>query len=196
MAGSDEAQLEEYFEELRERIKTPAALSPTQGDPLFYFVYPPAHTLTVRRLWPSWKARLINQDGLHVEELSLADTLWSVVESDPARWDELQEYEPDFTVEEMNGAIRDLLVGDNAFVQRIAKHVTAARPGSVLFLTDVELLHPYYRTRFIESHLNNKVTVPTVLFYPGLRVGEYGLRFLGFYPEDSGYRSPVIGGLV
>jgi hypothetical protein len=196
MPGSDEAQLDEYFEDLRQRIKTPAALSPTQGDPIFYFVYPPQQTLTVRRLWPGWKARLIHQDGLTVEELSLADVLWAVVDEAPAQWAELLEWEASFSTEDLNGAIRDLLVNDNALVRRVAERVTAARPGVVLFLTDVELLHPYFRTRFIESYLNNKVAVPTVLFYPGLRVGEYGLRFLGFYPEDSGYRSPVIGGLT
>jgi hypothetical protein len=192
----DEAQLDEYFEELRHRIRTPGGLSPTQGDPLFYFVYPPEQTLTVRRLWPGWKSRLINEDGLQVEELSLADLLWSVVDATPMQWAELLELEASFSTEAMNGAIRDLLVSENTFVRRVAAHVTAECPGTILFLLDVELLHPYFRTRFIESYLNNKVTIPTVFFYPGLRVGEYGLRFLGFYPEDSGYRSPVFGGLA
>ena len=37
--------------------------------------------------------------------------------------------------------------------------------------------------------------VPTVVFYPGRRSGQFGLHFLGFYPEDGNYRATLIGGL-
>jgi hypothetical protein len=38
------------------------------------------------------------------------------------------------------------------------------------------------------------VRVPTVIFYPGARSGQYGLHFLGFYPVDGNYRSTLLGG--
>ena len=80
-------------------------------------------------------------------------------------------------------------------VERVAERVMTSREHTVLFITDVELLHPYFRSRVIENYLNNKVQIPTVFFYPGRRTGQYGLHFLEFYPEDPGYRSTLIGGL-
>ncbi len=38
------------------------------------------------------------------------------------------------------------------------------------------------------------VAAPSVLFYPGTRIGQFGLCFLGFYAEDPNDRSSIIGG--
>jgi hypothetical protein len=57
------------------------------------------------------------------------------------------------------------------------------------------MLHPYFRARILESILHDRIKVPTVIFYPGRRSGQYGLHFLGFYPEDGNYRATLIGGL-
>jgi hypothetical protein len=40
------------------------------------------------------------------------------------------------------------------------------------------MLHPYFRVRAIESALHDRVSVPTVVFYPGRRVGQFGLSSL------------------
>jgi hypothetical protein len=65
----------------------------------------------------------------------------------------------------------------------------------VILLTEAELLHPWFRTRAIESRLHDRVKTPTVIFYPGERSGQYGLKFLGFYPLDGNYRSTLTGGI-
>jgi len=57
------------------------------------------------------------------------------------------------------------------------------------------MLHPYFRARVLEGVLHDRVKVPTVVFYPGRRSGQFGLHFLGFYPEDGNYRATLIGGL-
>ena len=75
------------------------------------------------------------------------------------------------------------------------ERIAAGGDKAVVLLTGCELLHPYYRTRAIESALVGRVPHPTVILYPGRRVGQYGLHFLGFYPEDGNYRSTLIGGL-
>jgi hypothetical protein len=67
--------------------------------------------------------------------------------------------------------------------------------NTVILLTEAELLHPYYRTQFIENRLHDNVTAPVVIFYPGTRTGQYGLKFLGFHSEDGNYRSVLLGGL-
>ena len=195
MPIQDEAQLETAFEQLRQRLGDPDALNPAHSDPIFYFVYPPAQTLNVRKLLPGWIARLKNENGLGVELLSLSEIMWKLIDTS-GRWETWLELEAGADVKEMNEAMRDVLRSDNALVRQVAECVTAARESTVLFITDVELLHPYFRTRVIENYLNNKVQVPVVFFYPGRRTGQYGLHFLEFYPEDPGYRSTLIGGMA
>jgi hypothetical protein len=68
------------------------------------------------------------------------------------------------------------------------------RKQTVLFITDLEALHPYLRVGILEQKLQGKFTVPTVILYPGVRDGKSTLRFLGFYPPDGNYRSVHIGG--
>ena len=77
----------------------------------------------------------------------------------------------------------------------IAYHQKDAPENAVVLLTEAELLHPYFRTRTIESKLHDKVKKPVVIFYPGRRSGQYGLQFLDFYTVDGNYRSTLIGGL-
>ena len=75
----------------------------------------------------------------------------------------------------------------------MATYVAGPSPGRVVFLVDTGLLHPYFRVRAMESALHDRVKVPTILFYPGRRSGQYGLHFLGFYAVDGNYRSTLIG---
>ena len=190
----DETRLEADFEKLRQRLGDPDALNPAHSDPIFYFVYPPSQILTMRKLLPGWIARLRNENGLKVETLSLSEIMWELLDAS-GRWDAWLELEPEHDLDAVNEAIRDVLRAGNALVERVAERVATSRENTVLFITDVELLHPYFRSRVIENYLNNKVLIPTVFFYPGRRTGQYGLHFLEFYPEDPGYRSTLIGGL-
>jgi len=187
-------RLEADFEKLRQRLGDPDALNPAHSDPIFYFVYPPSQILTMRKLLPGWIARLRNENGLEVEILSLSEIMWELIDAS-GRWDAWLELEPEHDLDAVNEAIRDVLRAGNALVERVAERAATSRENTVLFITDVELLHPYFRSRVIENYLNNKVLIPTVFFYPGRRTGQYGLHFLEFYPEDPGYRSTLIGGL-
>jgi hypothetical protein len=128
-----------------------------------------------------------------VEQLALSQLLWTVVDQS-GRWQEWLALEPDADPGQMNEAVRDVLRG-GGFVEAVAKRISEPRPRTVVFLTDAASLHPYFRARALESNLHDRVQVPTVLFYPGHRTGQHGLRFLGFYPEDGNYRSILVGGL-
>lgn len=192
----DNSRLEDSFEELRQRLGDPDALNPAHADPLFYFVYRPSQILTVRRLLPGWIARLRNENGLEVEMLSLSEIMWDLIDAS-GRWETWLELEPESEPGEVNESIRDVLLSlAPTIMERVAQSVTVVRERTVMLVTDVELLHPYLRSRVIESHLKNKVQIPTVFFYPGRRAGQYDLYFLEIHPEDSGYRSTIIGGLA
>ena len=99
-------------------------------------------------------------------------------------------------VAEINKTLEDVLTADDLLKRRIEQKLESlrGRANTVLFISDLEALHPYLRVGVIEQKLQGKFTVPTVILYPGVRDGKTTLRFLGFYPPDGNYRSVHIGG--
>ena len=146
-----------------------------------------------------------------MEQLSAPlDTITDLKEQLEAIMDEEQEYYDNMpeslqggekgdmaqeAIDQINEAVCDVLRQGNAFVSKIINEIESTPEGTVILLTEGELLHPFFRTRTIESCLHDRVKNPTVIFYPGRRSGQYGLHFLGFYPVDGNYRSTLLGGL-
>jgi hypothetical protein len=67
----------------------------------------------------------------------------------------------------------------------------AAPTRDVLFLLRAGALYPVFRVAPIVERLMGKVTIPTVLFYPGRRVAAAGLSFMGVHDPDYGYRPKI-----
>lgn len=185
--------LDETFKELLAKVRDPNSLNPAKSDPIFYFAYPPEMMLDVKKRLPLWEAKL-KEAGFTVTRISMADLIWELVEAS-GRWDTWLELESEADPGMLNEAVRDVLRQGGALTQRISAIVEDAAENTVILLTETELLHPYFRTRTIESHLHDKVQTPTVIFYPGRRSGQYGLHFLNFYSVDGNYRSTLLGGL-
>ena len=185
--------LDDTFAELTAKLKDPDALNPAKSDPLFYFVHDPADSLSLKLKLPVWTAAL-EREGWGVRRISLSELVWKIVDRS-GRWEEWLAIEPEADPEEMNEAIRDVLRSGNVLVEAVAQHVESPGDRTLVLLTDAAMLHPYFRVRTLESGLHDRVRVPTVLFYPGRRSGQYGLHFLGFYPVDGNYRSTLVGGL-
>lgn len=184
--------LDSTFEEMRKWLKSPDALNPAKSDPLFYFVHAPEETLEVKRKLSLWTAKL-REDDKEVEIISLSALAWQIID-DSGRWEDWLEIEPEYELGEINEAVRDVLRSENALAEAVAHHIANPLPNRVVFLVDTGLIHPYFRVRALESALHDRVKVPTIIFYPGRRSGQYGLHFLGFYPVDGNYRSTLIGG--
>ncbi|HKZ85080.1 MAG TPA: BREX protein BrxB domain-containing protein [Anaerolineae bacterium] len=193
MSSLDDSPLERDFQELRAVLGKPDRLNPAHSDPIYYFVYKPEYMLTVKHRLPGWMG-LLRHDGFEPVRVSLGDIVRELID-ESSRWPEWLELEADAEQSEINQAVRDVLTKNNALVNRVAARIAAGNDKAVILLTESELLHPYFRTRAIESALTGRVPHPTVIFYPGRRVGQYGLHFLGYYPEDPNYRSTLIGGL-
>lgn len=193
MPSNDDAVLERAFDELRQVLSQPANLNPAQSDPIFYFVYRPEHMLAVKRHLARWIGALKN-DGFEPVRISLGNLVYELIDRS-GRWESWLELEPDAEPGDLNKAIRDVLIQNNALIELVATRIAKGNDKTIYLLTESELLHPYYRNRAIESALVGRVLHPIVTFYPGRRVGQYGLHFLDFYPEDGNYRSTLIGGL-
>lgn len=196
MTSLDDSSLDQAFEELCALLGEADRLNPAHGDPLLYLVFRPEQALTVKRKLPGWMTRL-SQRGFNPVRVSLADIVREIID-DSGRWPEWLEQEPSLEQSEhdrLNEAVRSLLRQDDNLVNRVAARIAEGDDRTVVLLTECELLHPYYRVRAIESRLVGRVVHPTVILYPGRRVGQYNLHFLGFYPEDGNYRSTLVGGL-
>jgi hypothetical protein len=192
------ASLETSFGELRSRLGAVDRLNPTSADPLYPFVHRPEETAELMRALPRWRARL-EEDGWRVHVHSLAEIMWQVIDAS-GRWENWLVVEPDCSTDEIIGAVRDALSTKSGAVgSGLAPAVLdlIARPEAnrLLLLTDAALLHPFFRVRTIEALAHDRVACPTVIFYPGTKVGQFGLLFLGFYAEDPHYQhSGIIGG--
>jgi hypothetical protein len=185
--------LDRAFQELRAVLGQPDRLNPAHSDPIYYFVYDAQHMLAVKRRLAGWMGILRN-GGFEPVRVSLADLARELID-ESGRWDAWLEVESAAEPGDVNRSIRAVLTHHNALVNRVADRIAVGGPRTVILLTEAELLHPYFRTRAIESALTGRVPHPTVIFYPGRRVGQYGLHFLGYYPEDGNYRSTLVGGL-
>ena len=194
MRSLDElAALDRDFDQLVGHLRGPASLAAGQSDPIFYFVYPPELTLEVQRRLPVWTARL-RDAGLTAVRVSFSHLIWDLIEAS-GRWDAWLEAEAEADPEDVNEAIQNVLRNGAGLVGQVAALVERERPGTVIFLTETEMLYPYFRVRVLESALHDRIKVPVVIFYPGRRSGQFGLHFLGFYPDDPNYRATLIGGL-
>lgn len=185
--------LDNTFDELLDKIQDPDALNPAKSDPVFYFVYPPELMLDLKKRLPRWMSR-IREVGFEVSRVSIADTMWRLVDRS-GRWDEWLLLEDNADIETLNSAMSDVLRHNNALLNNIAEAVESASGKVVVLITEIELLHPFTRTKIIGDYLHDKAQVPTVFLYPGTLSGQSSLKFLGFHPADPGYRSTILGGL-
>jgi hypothetical protein len=142
-----------------------------------------------RKLNLNW-LDLAKNRGLNVHVLSLHEVLKAFFEKDEYRIDAGE----DAVYDELETFEVYASLGENLKNQRIIEKAILDAQGKVdpkngiLFITDVEAIHPFSRFGPIEQKLYNDITVPIVVFYPGEKSGS-ALKFLGFYPEDGNYRS-------
>lgn len=184
------------FEELRHRLKQRHTLAHISDDPVFYLVFRPKEMLDVKRLLKQWQAKL-NLDGWAVHYFSMADAIREIFSNSSLRelWLSSEKDAPlDF--EEINKTLADAIIANDTLKNKLDQKLQSlsGQDNAVLFITDLEALHPYLRVGSLEQKLQGRFTIPTVILYPGRRAGKTTLSFLGIYPEDGNYRSVHIGG--
>lgn len=81
-------------------------------------------------------------------------------------------------------------VYEEELVSRILSTTDRAAPDGLIFLTGVGTIYPFGRVSNLLAHLENKVQVPLVVFYPGSEINGQ-LSFLNLEP-NTGYRARVI----
>lgn len=181
-------------QKLLQKLQQPNMLRPQGDDLFFYLVFPSERLLEAKRFTLTLRARLANA-GYDLVELSISEVIETAL-TGHLLWETFLDGEAmdpgDLTAHRTT--VEDVLVGEGVLIDAFRSRIEAAKalPQGLVLVTDVEALHPYARMQPIEAQLVNEVTVPVVVMYPGVRSGQYSLRFLGFYDDDPGYRSQFI----
>ncbi len=188
--------LQTNFDELRQRLRQGRRLSNAGDDPVFYVIFHPSQMIEAKQGIKSWKAKL-KLEGWTLVEFSMADAVQEILMQHPLReiWLEQEAADP-MAWDDVNKTFSDVLTAKDALKRKLDEKLQelAESKQTVLFVTDLEALHPYLRVGSLEQELQGRFTIPTVVMYPGIRTGKSTLSFLGIYPEDGNYRSEHIGG--
>src|SRR5262249_26463421 len=155
------------------------SVRPTGFDPVYYIIFPANQILQVKQRLIQWEAQL-QIDGFEVHRLSLLDVTNRYFREHALRevWTEAVPPDPK-NFEEINKSLGGHLDQDRVIQQAIEHRLNElrGRKSAVLFLTDLEALHPYLRIGAIEQQLAGKFYIPTVVLYPGIAGGAFSRRF-------------------
>jgi hypothetical protein len=166
-------------------------LSAYHDMPYALFRYDPDSELEMRKELTLLSIRL-EQAGKRVTRISLAECLEeAMISIQPlGDWFEAERREgTDTIVETIHAVLAEHAPLDDLVSQRM--------PDDPDPYSDVVLIHragalfPVYRTFTLLELLKGRVSVPTVLFYPGALDGAAGLRFMGVLEAEHNYRPKI-----
>lgn len=196
--------LDETFKDLQQRLQHGRELGGTGTDPIFYLVFPVTEILAVKRKFSIWKSQLelqswevtecsmhkVVQDAFnnhkHRNELLLGEKL--SLEGVAGQKDGIQTKDITATLTAVLTEGKDIVLS----IQQALKEASSKQNG-ILFITDLEALHPFIRINSIEAKMHGLVDCPVVVLYPGKRDGRTSLKFLEIFPPDPNYRSEHLG---
>jgi hypothetical protein len=159
--------------------------------PYAHFRYEPDEEFDLRRQVTLLETRL-TQKGKRVERISLAECLDEAMSSQRPLEDWFaaeREQGTDTIVETVHSVLSEYA----PLVDLVAKRMPD-RPNplhDIVFIVRTGALFPVYRTFSLLEQLKGRVSVPTVLFYPGDLDGAAGLRFMGVLDAEHNYRPKI-----
>ena len=178
------------YRALLDHLTQPNSYDHSGDKVICYLTFEPSKMLYVKRQLNQVWVELAKNKGLNVELLSMHDVLSDFFKQDAYRIEAGEEAAQD--EREMVEVYESL--GNNLKNQSIIETAILEAQKSVdlnsgaLFITDLEVIHPFTRFGPIEQKIYNEIQVPIVVFYPG-EISGTALKFLGFYPLDGNYRS-------
>jgi hypothetical protein len=135
----------------------------------------------------------LSQKGKRIKRISLAECLDEAMRSQRPlpEWFEVEREQGTASVVDTVHAVLSEYVP-------LVDLVAARMPNDpdplcdVVFILRTGALFPVYRTFSLLEQLKGRVTVPTVLFYPGEIDGPAGLRFMGVLDAEHNYRPKIL----
>ena len=159
--------------------------------PYALFRYDPGEEFELRRQVTMLETRLTGK-GKRITRISLAECLDEAMRSQRP----LEEW---YAAEREQGVatIIQTLHAVLSEYSPLVDLVAARMPGDpdphrdIVFILRAGVLFPAYRTFSLPEQLQGRVSVPTILFYPGDLEGAAGLRFMGELQAEHNYRAKI-----
>lgn len=166
--------------------------------PYLLYVYQPSEEWAVRRDLKDLQLWLEAPDqGVRCAAISLADLFWQALEAEG--WiDELVSQERDAAGDEdgqreIYRAVGEILRVPPSLPERVIAAVDElGDERTAVFLYRAGALYPAYRTSTLIDDLRSRLRLPVTLLYPGVIVGDYGLKFMGRTEPAYGYRALIV----
>ena len=166
-------------------------LSAYHDMPYAIFRYDPQEEFELRRQATLLETRL-GQKGKRVTRISLAECLDEALKSQrPVEdWVRAEQHVGTATVVE---TIHEVLATCTPLVDLVASRMPSEPDPlrDVVFILRTGALFPVYRTFSLLEQLKGRVSVPSILFYPGTLDGAAGLRFMGVLDAEHNYRPKI-----
>jgi hypothetical protein len=186
-----ELRLKRDLEPILELVDPRERISAYHDMPYALFRYEPDEEFDLRRQVTLLETRL-TQRGKRVERISLAECLDEAMSSQRPLEDWFaaeREQGTDTIVETVHSVLSEYA----PLVDLVAKRMPD-KPNplhDIVFIVRTGALFPVYRTFSLLEQLKGRVSVPTVLFYPGDLDGAAGLRFMGVLDAEHNYRPKI-----
>ncbi len=166
-------------------------LSAYHDMPYALFHYPPEDESALRKEVTLLETRL-TQRGKQVTRISLAECLDEAMRSERPFEDWVgieRELGTAAVVDTVHAVLSDYRPLSDLVAERLPQPGDPLR--DVVFILRTGALFPVYRTFSLLEQLKGRVSVPTVLFYPGVLDGAAGLRFMGVLDAEHNYRPKI-----
>ena len=186
-----ETRLKRDLEPVLELADPRERISAYHDMPYALFRYEPEEEFDLRKQVTLLETRL-TQKGKRVKRISLAECLDESMRSQRP----LQDW---FVAEREQGTDTIVETVHSVLSQYapLVDLVAARMPDEpnplldIVFIVRTGALFPVYRTFSLLEQLKGRVTVPTVLYYPGDLDGAAGLRFMGVLAAEHNYRPKI-----
>lgn len=173
-------------------IADPRARISTYHDmPYALFRYDPSEEFELRRQVSMLETRLTGK-GKRITRISLAECLDEAMRSQRPL-EEWYAAERDQGVATIVQTLHVVLSEYAPLVDLVAARMPSDPDPlrDIVFILRAGALFPAYRTFSLPEQLQGRVSVPTVLFYPGDLEGAAGLRFMGELQAEHNYRAKI-----
>lgn len=159
--------------------------------PYALFRYDPEEEFELRKQVSLLETRL-TQKGKRIRRISLAECLDQAMRSQrslEAWFSAEREQGTDTLVETVHSVLSEY----SPLVDLVAERMPSEPDPfhDLVFISRTGALFPVYRTFSLLEQLKGRVSVPTILFYPGDLDGASGLRFMGVLDAEHNYRPKI-----
>ena len=201
--------LSKRLNELKLDLLNPSGpnISTNRSYPFALFRYDPDEEFIMREKLSEMIAEL-RMKGWNILNVDLFDTLIRFLEKEEegelieALIDEEQllykshNKEYSYPLNALNNSLDGYFKDQDAFPEEVLKKIREeARQGndqkSVIFLSRIGALYPFYRTSALLRYLDTGIRIPTIVLYPGISQGKYYLSFMGEMSADRDYRPRI-----